>query len=278
MRPLALLTLCAAALLVAPAAGQAPARMEQVPARQAGEGDGPYSKLMIRGAMVIKGDGSPPIGPMDIVIRGNRIADVSPAGTPGVPMKPNRPPLDAAREIDATGMWVMPGFIDTHGHNGDPRKAPNASYGYKLWLAHGVTMVRGVPFYFGDVAQTLSDRARSASNTIVAPRLMTFAVLGDAWRNGDVKTPEQARAWVRWAATTGFDGVKFFNLEPPDVTKAAIDEARKLRDDRASFAAGRRALQRARRRPLGARHGHALLRTFRSAAERPAGPKRFQRL
>ena len=71
-----------------------------------------------------------------------------------------------------TGMWVMPGFIDTHGHNGDPRKAPNASYGYKLWLAHGVTTVRGVPFYFGDVAQTLSDRARSAANTIVAPRLV----------------------------------------------------------------------------------------------------------
>ena len=229
MRLLALLTLCAAALLAPPAAAQAPARMEQVPARQAGEGDGPYSKLVIRGAMVIKGDGSPPIGPMDIVVQGNRIADVSPAGTPGVPMKPKRPPLDAAKEIDATGMWVMPGFIDTHGHNGDPRKAPNASYGYKLWLAHGVTTVRGVPFYFGDVAQTMSDRARSASNTIVAPRLVTYAVLGDAWPNGDVKTPEQARAWVRWAAKAGFDGVKFFNSEPPEVTKAAIDEARKLR-------------------------------------------------
>jgi hypothetical protein len=230
MALLGLLVLLAASLGVpsAPVAAQAPPRMQQVPSRQQGEGEGPFPKLLIRGANLIKGDGSPPIGPVDIVIEGNRIAAVRSAGTPGVPMKPSRPPLDAAREIDATGMWVMPGFIDTHGHNGDPKKAPNASYGYKLWLAHGVTTVRGVPFYFGDVAQTLSDRARSANNTIVAPRLVTYAVLGDAWPNGDVETPEQARGWVRWAAKSGFDGVKFFNMEPPEATKAAIDEARKL--------------------------------------------------
>src|SRR5690242_9916891 len=124
MRLLVLLTLAVAALAApaAPCAAQERARMEQVPPRTGGEGEGPYSKLVIRGAMVIKGDGSPPIGPMDIVIQNNRIVSVQSAGTPGVPMKPNRPPLDAAKEIDATGMWIMPGFIDTHGHNGDPQK------------------------------------------------------------------------------------------------------------------------------------------------------------
>src|SRR6476469_7989836 len=100
MRFLALLTLFAATVIASPAAAQAPARMQQVPARQTGEGEGPYSKLVIRGAMVIKGDGSPPIGPMDIVIEGNRIASVQSAGAPGVPLKPGRPPRDAAREID----------------------------------------------------------------------------------------------------------------------------------------------------------------------------------
>src|SRR5881398_554345 len=95
----------------APASSQS-ARMEQVPPRRAGEGEGSFRKLVIRGAMVIKGDGSPPIGPMDIVVEGNRITSVQPAGTPGVPLKPDRPPQDSAREIDATGMWVMPGFID----------------------------------------------------------------------------------------------------------------------------------------------------------------------
>ena len=40
------------------------------PPRQPGEGEGPFAKLVIRGATLIKGDGSPPIGPMDIVIIG----------------------------------------------------------------------------------------------------------------------------------------------------------------------------------------------------------------
>ena len=221
-----------AALLVCAPAGllaQTAPKMQQVPARAAGEGDGPYRKLVIRGAMLIPGDGSPPLGPVDIVIQGNRIAEVNAAGTPGLPLEAGRDPKDADREIDATGMYVFPGLIDTHGHNGDPVKAPNATYGYKLWLAHGVTSVRGVPFYFGDVAQTMGDRRRSAENTIVAPRLFPYAALGDAWNGGAIDGPQKAREWVRWAAKQGFEGVKLFNGDPPAATAAAIDEARKLR-------------------------------------------------
>ena len=203
-------------------------RMERVPDRQPGEGEGPFRRLVIRGAMLIDGSGAPPRGPVDIVIAGNRIESINGAGTPGLPMRGNRAPADADREIDATGMYVLPGFIDTHGHNGDPEKAPNATYGYRLWLAHGVTTVRGVPLYDGPDNMSLSDRARSAANTIVAPRLVTYAVLGDVWRGGQVRTPEQARAWVRWAAAQGYEGVKFFNAEPPAVTRAAIEEARRL--------------------------------------------------
>src|SRR6476646_4530845 len=118
MRLVALLTAAAAALTVsAPPAAAQQARMEQVPPRQVDEGEGPYRKLVIRGGLVIKGDGSPPIGPVDVVVEGNRITSMQSAGTPGVPAKPTRPPHDATKEIDATGMWIMPGFIDTHGHN-----------------------------------------------------------------------------------------------------------------------------------------------------------------
>ena len=202
--------------------------MEQVPPRQPGEGEGPYAKLVIRGAMVIPGDGGPPFGPADVVIEGNRITQVNPIGAPGTALPANREPRGAAREIDASGMWLMPGFIDTHGHNGDPDKAPNASYGYKLWLAHGVTSVRGVSFYGGDVDQTMSDRRRSAAGTITAPRLFPYAVFGD-WPNGAVDSPAQARAFVAWAARQGFDGIKFFNGDPPEATVAGLAEARRLK-------------------------------------------------
>ena len=223
----ALATLGAA--LAAPAAMQAQenAKMERVADRQPGEGEGPYRRLVIRGAMLIDGTGAPPRGPVDIVVAGNRIESIAAAGTPGLPLRTERDPRDADREIDATGMYVLPGFVDTHGHNGDPGKAPNATYGYRLWLAHGVTTVRGVGFYDGRSDMSLSDRQRSRDNTIVAPRLYAYAVLGDVWAQGPVRNADQARAWVRWAAAQGYDGVKFFN-DPPAVTQAAIEEARRL--------------------------------------------------
>ncbi|HWT12891.1 MAG TPA: amidohydrolase family protein [Allosphingosinicella sp.] len=202
--------------------------MERVADRQPGEGAGPFRRLVIRGATLIDGSGAPPRGPVDIVIAGNRIESIAGAGTPGLPLEPNREPRDSDHEIDATGMYVLPGFVDVHGHNGDPEKAPNAGYGYRLWLAHGVTTVRGVSLYFGPNNMSLSDRQRSRDNSIVAPRLFAYMALGDGWDRGEVTNAEQARAWVRWAAAQGYDGVKFFN-DPPAVTQAAIEEARRLR-------------------------------------------------
>jgi len=220
------MALAGAALGLQPA-GQAQERavMERVPDRQSGEGEGPYRRLVIRNATMVDGSGAPPRGPVDIVIAGNRIESIRSAGTPGLPIRSARPPGDADREIDATGMTVLPGFVDTHGHNGDPDKAPNATYGYRLWLAHGVTTVRGVGLYGGANNMSLSDRQRSRDNMIVAPRLYAYVVLGDAWGGGAVNSAEQARAFVRWAATQGYDGIKLFS-HPPAVTEATIAEAR----------------------------------------------------
>jgi imidazolonepropionase-like amidohydrolase len=220
------LALAALALLAAaPALAQA---MLPTPARRADEGAGPFPRLVIRGATIIEGDGSPPYGPADIVVEGNRIVDIRVAGTPGLPLRADREPRGTDREIDATGMFVMPGFVDTHGHNGDPQKAPDPSYGYKLWLAHGVTSVRGVALYFGDVDRALDDKRRSAANAIVAPRLFNYHTLGDSWDGGRVDSPEKARAWVRWAAKRGLDGIKLFNRdETPEIMRATFDEAEK---------------------------------------------------
>src|SRR3546814_19518765 len=118
--------------------------------------------------------------PVDIVVEGNRIAEIRGAGTPGLPIESDREPRDFDHEIDATGMYVLPGFIDTHAHNGDPDKAPQPSYGYKLWLAHGVTTVRGVPIQDGPVA--LADKRRSAENSIVAHR--SYASRSEERRGG----------------------------------------------------------------------------------------------
>ncbi|MFA9201008.1 MAG: amidohydrolase family protein [Cypionkella sp.] len=214
-----LLAALAALCLAVPAAAQ---RMERVPDRVSGEGEGPYPTLLITGATVIDGTGAPPMRPVDIEIAGNRIAALHPGGAPDAVKS------RARRTIDAAGMYVLPGFVDVHGHNGDPAKAPQPSYGYKLWLAHGVTTVRGVSFYFGP-GDDLSDAARSRANTIAAPRLIPYAVFGDKWAQGVPDTADKARAWVRWIAAQGYDGIKFFNAESPAVLAAALDEAKKLK-------------------------------------------------
>ncbi len=205
---------------IAVAQGVAPA-----PDRGADEGAGPFNRLIIRGAIVIDGTGGPPRGPVDIVIEGNRIARIAGVGTPNVPINENRRPQDADYEIDATGMYVLPGFVDLHLHTGGVPKAPEAEYVYKLWLAHGITTGRGVAF--GPMEWSLRERERSARNEIVAPRLFTYHRPGNGWEQGPVRNPEDAREWVSWAAAQGIDGLKL-GAHRPDIMAALLDEAKKF--------------------------------------------------
>lgn len=199
--------------------------MEPTTRRGPGEGDGPFGRLVIRGATVIDGTGAPPRGPVDIVVEGDRIVQVVSVGFPGVPIDDRRRPEAGEHEIDASGMYVLPGFIDTHTHTGGRPKAPQAEYVYKLWLGHGVTTVRGVPF--GGFEWSLEERRLSEANEIVAPRMFTYhrPGTGEGWRGGAIESPETAREWVRWAAGQGIDGVKL-GAHDPEIMAALIDEAR----------------------------------------------------
>ncbi len=200
--------------------------MIPAPDRQPSDGTGPHARLIIRGATLIDGTGAPPIGPVDIVVEGNRIADVVSVGYPGLSIDDDKRPKDATEEIDAHGAYVMPGIVDMHTHTGGATKAPQAEYSYKLWLAHGITTVRGVPS--GTLAFSLSEKQRSESNEIVAPRIFSYHTLGSGERYKDTKilTPEQARGWVRYAAKAGVDGLKL-GAHRPAIMKAALDEANK---------------------------------------------------
>ena len=206
--------------LAAPLAAQ-----QRIPAPDRAEGDGPFDRLVIRGAIVIDGTGGPPRGPVDIVIEGNRIALIRGVGVPGVTIDEDRRPEAGTREIDAHGMYVLPGFVDLHLHTGGVPKAPEAEYVYKLWLAHGITAGRGVEY--GPVEFSMSEKERSANNEITAPRMFVYQRPGQGWDGGAIRTPEQARAWVQWAADRGIDGVKLVAY-PPEIMGALLDEAKKL--------------------------------------------------
>jgi imidazolonepropionase-like amidohydrolase len=200
-------------------------RLTPAPARGRDEGRGPFKTLVIRGAILIDGTGAPPQGPVDILVEGNKIAQIRGAGTPSLPLKPKRPPENADHEIDATGHYVLPGFVDLHVHAGGAPKNAEAEYAYKLWMAHGVTTVRGVSLASHDLA--VKEKERSARNEIVAPRIFNYQRPGSGWKEGRVDTPEQARAWVRWCAQNGVDGMKL-GAHRPEIMAGLLDEAKKL--------------------------------------------------
>jgi imidazolonepropionase-like amidohydrolase len=194
------------------------------PRRPAGEGEGPFERLVIRGATLIDGTGAPPRGPVDIVVEGNRIRQIVDVGFPGLPIDTAGRPRRGTKELDATGMYVMPGFVDLHLHTGEVPKAPEAEYVYKLWMAHGITAGRGVPF--GPMDWSLSERTRSARNEITAPRMFVYQVPAEDWTGAKLTSPDEARAWVRTAAAKGIDGLKL-TAYPPEIMAALIDEAKK---------------------------------------------------
>ncbi|MEI9979800.1 MAG: amidohydrolase family protein [Edaphobacter sp.] len=215
--------LLASAQLIYAQAGPTPA-----PNRSPKDGGGPYDRLVIRGVIVIDGTGAAPAGPMDVVIEHGRIADVVSVGTPHIPIREKGRPAKGTREIDGTGMYLLPGFVDTHVHYGDARKAPDAEYCNKLWLASGITTVRGVPA--GPLDWALHERERSEKDEITAPHIYVYqpTFTGDGWKPQPVLTPELGREWVRFLAGKGADGVKFFGGDP-DVVAAILDEAKKYK-------------------------------------------------
>ena len=121
--------LLAAASLVLALANPVAAQdvVKPAPDRGPDEGDGPYDRLILRGAIVIDGTGAPPRGPVDIVIEGNRIARIVGVGVPGVPIDPEGRPEPGTKEYDVTGMYVLPGVVDCTSIPAASRRRPRPS-------------------------------------------------------------------------------------------------------------------------------------------------------
>ncbi|MEY3922297.1 MAG: hypothetical protein RL634_2058 [Bacteroidota bacterium] len=191
------------------------------------EGEGPWSQLILRGAILVNGTGAPPTGPVDIVIEQNRIVTIKNVGYPGLAIKSaSRPVLKSGgKEIDCSGMYILPGLIDMHGHIGGTEQGTPAEYVFKLWMAHGITTVRD-PSCGNGLDWVLDQKQKSLSNTITAPRIYAYTAFGMGAKSG-ISTPEQAIEWVRENAKKGADGIKFFGA-PPSIMDAALRENKKI--------------------------------------------------
>lgn len=196
-------------------------------------GEGPFDQLIIRGVTLINGDGSPPRGPVDIVVEDNIIVKIQVVGYPGVAIdEKKRPKLKkGGKELEASGMYLLPGFIDMHGHIGGVAQGANSDYVFKLWMAHGVTTVREPSGR--SIDWTLDLKKKSDAHKIVAPRIFAYTGFGQTTKDfnplndAPISTAEDAREWVRANAKNGADGIKFFGAEP-EIMAAALDENKKL--------------------------------------------------
>ena len=128
--------------------------------------------IAIVGATIIDGNGGPPLVNGTIVLTGNRISTVGPAGTVDVP--------NGAQVIDGTGKFVTPGFIDSNVHLSlygagetiiryEPRNADLALESAQLELKHGFTTVRDS---YGSLLPLIEVRDAIKRGEVVGPRML----------------------------------------------------------------------------------------------------------
>src|SRR3972149_4356664 len=119
--------------LVAPAYPQYQGEpIPDAPARL--EGEGPFDRLILRGAILIDGSGSPPMGPVDIVVERNRITEIRNVGFPGGAIDPERRAAAPASHLFAgrgsgvghrgggtRGGWIEADLASSRHHDGHYR-------------------------------------------------------------------------------------------------------------------------------------------------------------
>ena len=195
------------------------------PVKPRAEGEGPYDRLILRGVYLIDGTGAPAQGPADIVIEDDRIAEIKIVGAPKLAIDPKeRPELKGGKELDLAGMYVLPGFVDTHMHlhTLDTGQKVPPEYVLKLWLAHGITSGRTVSS--GNTKWMIKTARRSVQNEITGPRMEVYPAFNSpSLGRSPATTPAEAREQIRAIKRMGVSGVKFFGA-PPEILFAAVDE------------------------------------------------------
>jgi hypothetical protein len=146
---------------------------------------------LFRGVAIVALDADVPTGLRDVVVRDGRIVEI--AAT-------TKRQVEDTIVIDAKGKFLMPGLVEMHAHV-PPLDAPTLQTVLDLFLAHGVTTVRGV---LGEPGQ-LTLRTELDEGKRRGPRL--FAA-GPSLNGNSVGDATLAVAMVEAQKRAGYDLLK----------------------------------------------------------------------
>ncbi len=197
-----LLYLCNGALRMIDAAGGKPTT---VPHGITWANAKPKGRVVVRGGGVWQGLTSDIRANTDVVIVGNRITDLVPAGTA----------VADARIVDAAGATVIPGLVEMHAH----RQMQGYGYGDRegrLWLSLGVTTSRspGSPAY-----HMVEDREAIDAGARMGPRYFSTGEAIDGSRiyynfMRPVTEPGQMALELSRARALSYDLLKSYVRQP----------------------------------------------------------------
>ncbi|MDT8407983.1 MAG: amidohydrolase family protein [Wenzhouxiangellaceae bacterium] len=128
---------------------------------------------------------------------------------------------DTVRRIDGQGLFLIPGLAEMHAHVPPAADAQRIDDVLTLFLAHGVTTIRGM---LGEPGH-LQLRAELARGERIGPRLLTS---GPSLNGGSVATPGQAWTLVRHQSEAGYDFLKLHPGLMPHTFEAIARAARGL--------------------------------------------------
>ncbi|HVR92012.1 MAG TPA: amidohydrolase family protein [Novosphingobium sp.] len=152
-------------------------------------------------------------GPSDVVVSGNRIAEVTPAGSAATP---------GETQIEGNGGTLVPGMYEMHGHLGQEDALLN--------VLAGITSLRDM----GNQNEVLDQLvARIDKGEVAGPRVTRSGFIEGksefSARNGIVVASEaEAIDAVRWYAARGYWQAKLYNSMNPAWARATVAEAHRL--------------------------------------------------
>lgn len=121
--------------------------------------------VLYSGATVIDGTGASPRAGQDLLVKGERIVAVGPAGTLAA---------EGARRVELQGRTIIPGLVDSHVHLATPPDRRKAEALLRRNLYGGVTTVRDM----ADDLRSVGELARAARvGEIPAPDIFYAAIM-----------------------------------------------------------------------------------------------------